>query len=65
VPLQTLRVPIDYGFAEARTLYGVIGVKCWITRKDDDAIDAQAGASGQRPPRRDNRDNRDSRPQRG
>lgn len=62
VPLQTLRVPIDYGFAEARTLYGVIGVKCWITRKDDDAIDAQAGASGGRPPRRDNRD---SRPQRG
>jgi small subunit ribosomal protein S3 len=62
VPLQTLRVPIDYGFAEARTLYGIIGVKCWITRKDDEAIDAQAGASGQRPPRRDNRD---SRPQRG
>jgi small subunit ribosomal protein S3 len=62
VPLQTLRVPIDYGFAEARTLYGIIGVKCWVTRKDDEAIDAQAGASGQRPPRRDNRD---SRPQRG
>ena len=30
VPLQTLRVPIDYGFAEARTVYGTIGVKCWI-----------------------------------
>ena len=30
VPLQTLRVPIDYGFAEARTTYGIIGVKCWI-----------------------------------
>ena len=26
VPLQTLRVPIDYGFAEARTVYGIIGV---------------------------------------
>jgi len=30
VPLHTLRADIDYGFAEARTTYGVIGVKCWI-----------------------------------
>ncbi len=30
VPLQTLRVPLDYGFAEARTVYGIIGVKCWV-----------------------------------
>jgi small subunit ribosomal protein S3 len=30
VPLHTLRANIDYGFAEARTLYGLIGVKCWI-----------------------------------
>jgi small subunit ribosomal protein S3 len=30
VPLHTLRANIDYGFAEARTLYGVLGVKCWI-----------------------------------
>ena len=36
VPLQTLRVPIDYGFAEARTVYGIIGVKCWINKKEDD-----------------------------
>lgn len=36
VPLQTLRVPLDYGFAEARTVYGIIGVKCWINRKEDD-----------------------------
>lgn len=35
VPLQTLRVPIDYGFAEARTTYGIIGVKCWINKKED------------------------------
>lgn len=34
VPLQTLRVPIDYGFAEARTGYGIIGVKCWINKKE-------------------------------
>ncbi|MEK6216566.1 MAG: 30S ribosomal protein S3 [Boseongicola sp.] len=36
VPLQTLRVPLDYGFAEARTLYGIIGVKCWVNKKEDD-----------------------------
>src|SRR5579859_6250972 len=30
LPLQTLRADIDFGFAEARTTYGVIGVKCWV-----------------------------------
>ena len=30
VPLQTLRADIDYGFAEASTTYGIIGVKVWI-----------------------------------
>jgi small subunit ribosomal protein S3 len=30
VPLHTLRADIDYGFFEARTTYGTIGVKCWI-----------------------------------
>lgn len=30
VPLQTLRADIDYGFAEARTTYGAIGIKTWI-----------------------------------
>ena len=30
LPLHTLRADIDYGFAEARTTYGVIGVKCWV-----------------------------------
>lgn len=30
VPLHTLRAEIEYGFAEARTTYGVVGVKCWI-----------------------------------
>lgn len=30
VPLHTLRAKIDYGFAEARTTYGNIGVKVWI-----------------------------------
>jgi small subunit ribosomal protein S3 len=32
VPLHTLRADIDYGFSEARTTYGVIGVKVWIYR---------------------------------
>jgi small subunit ribosomal protein S3 len=30
VPLHTLRADIEYGFAEAHTTYGKIGVKCWI-----------------------------------
>ena len=30
VPLHTLRADIDYGFAEAATTYGIIGVKVWI-----------------------------------
>ncbi|MGA7801857.1 MAG: 30S ribosomal protein S3 [Gammaproteobacteria bacterium] len=30
VPLHTLRADIDYGFAEAKTTYGVIGVKVWV-----------------------------------
>lgn len=30
IPLQTLRANIDYGFAEAKTTYGIIGVKVWI-----------------------------------
>ncbi|PID39618.1 MAG: 30S ribosomal protein S3 [Proteobacteria bacterium] len=34
VPLHTLRADVDYGFAEARTTYGVIGVKCWIYKGD-------------------------------
>ncbi|HCJ12577.1 MAG: 30S ribosomal protein S3 [Verrucomicrobia bacterium GWF2_51_19] len=36
VPLHTLRENIDYGFAEARTVYGVIGVKCWLCKKPED-----------------------------
>ena len=32
VPLHTLRADVNYGFAEARTTYGIIGVKAWIFR---------------------------------
>ena len=35
VPLHTLRANIDYGFAEARTLYGKLGVKCWVCRGEN------------------------------
>ena len=34
VPLHTLRAEIDYGFAEAKTVYGKLGVKCWICKGD-------------------------------
>ena len=30
MPLHTLRADIDYGFAEAQTTYGVIGIKVWV-----------------------------------
>lgn len=36
VPLHTLRANIDYGFAEARTVYGKIGIKCWICLEDEE-----------------------------
>ena len=47
VPLHTLRANIDYGFAEAKTVYGKLGVKCWICKdepKDKDAKAAPAPA---------------------
>ena len=34
VPLHTLKADIDYGFSEAKTTYGVIGVKVWVYRGD-------------------------------
>ena len=34
VPLHTLRADIDYGFAEAKTTYGIIGCKVWIYKGD-------------------------------
>jgi small subunit ribosomal protein S3 len=36
VPLQTLRANINYGFSEASTVYGLIGVKCWICLPEED-----------------------------
>ncbi|MBA4147405.1 MAG: 30S ribosomal protein S3 [Verrucomicrobia bacterium] len=34
VPLHTLRANIDYGFAEANTMYGKLGIKCWVCKGD-------------------------------
>jgi small subunit ribosomal protein S3 len=34
VPLHTLRADIDYGFGEAETTYGIIGIKVWVYKGD-------------------------------
>lgn len=60
VPLQTLRVPIDYGFSEARTVYGIIGVKCWINKKDDAEKNANVGNNNNKRPRRNDRGDRNN-----
>ena len=41
VPLHTLRANVDYGFAEARTTYGVIGIKTWIFKGEVFGLDRQ------------------------
>ena len=78
VPLHTLRSNIDYGFYEARTTFGRIGVKVWIYKGDvsgtraeraaQKAARAAAGGGQRRPgrgPRRDDRGPRGDRPERG
>jgi small subunit ribosomal protein S3 len=67
VPLHTMRADIDYGFYEARTTFGRIGVKCWVnkgeimpegyTGADLTDMSAPAPPSGER----DGRDGRDGR----
>src|SRR3974390_144308 len=61
VPLHTLKADIDYGFSEAKTTYGVIGVKVWVYKGDTlgrpDAAAAPGpppapGGEARRPPRR-------------
>ena len=46
VPLHTLRAEIEYGFAEARTTYGVIGVKCWIFKGEVGDKELKQGSLG-------------------
>ena len=66
VPLHTLRADIDYGFSEAKTTYGVIGVKVWVYkgdtlgRNDAPSLDSTPRPEGEerrgpRGPRRDAR----------
>jgi small subunit ribosomal protein S3 len=59
VPLHTLRADIDYGFSEARTTYGVIGIKVWVFKGEVMAHNAEPAAAPtpapeapSRPPRR-------------
>lgn len=59
IPLQTIRADIDYGFAEANTTYGKIGIKVWIYRGE--VLKGQIAASdrrSERKPRRRNDENR-------
>lgn len=53
VPLHTLRADVDYGFAEAHTTYGVIGIKTWIYKGEifDYSQVGQEKAEEQRPER--------------
>lgn len=66
VPLQTLRVPIDYGFAEANTVYGIIGVKVWINKKEEATQGGRPNnGRGDRRPRRKGGDRREGGNNRG
>ena len=73
VPLHTLRADVDYGFYEAKTTFGRIGVKVWIykgevagTRAEREAEAAKrAAAPGGRRPQRGRRPARDARPEQG
>ena len=56
IPLQTLRADIDYGFAEANTTYGKIGVKVWIYKGE--VLNSTLRSENPEPARRDRRDNR-------
>ena len=64
IPLQTLRADIDYGFWEANTTYGKIGVKVWIY-KGEVFNENAASHRSERPERRQRRNNGDRRPQNG
>ena len=62
IPLQTLRADIDYGFWEANTTYGKIGIKVWIYRGEVlNDVNRQGYNPRDNRDRRDRRDNRDRR----
>src|SRR5882757_1863715 len=67
VPLHTLRADIDYGFSEAKTTYGVIGIKCWVYKgevmaKGDQPVVEEVAE--EKRPRRNARPGGDRRPRR-
>ena len=74
VPLHTLRADIDYGFAEAKTTYGIIGVKVWVFKgevlehdpmaQDKRWASEAAGPGGDERRERGDRDGRERRPPR-
>lgn len=56
IPLQTLRADIDYGFAEAATTYGILGVKVWIYKGE--VLAESASKREERQPRKPRPDRR-------
>ena len=58
IPLQTLRADIDYGFAEANTTYGRIGVKVWLYKGE--VLTGGPRTTAVEAPRRDRRERRDN-----
>ena len=59
LPLHTLRADIDYGFAEASTTYGVIGVKCWLYKGEILDLTKRRSLLPEPEPRRDRGERRD------
>lgn len=60
LPLHTLRADIDYGFSEARTTYGVIGVKTWLYKGEIlDTTKRRGGLLPEPEPRRESRERRE------
>ena len=59
LPLHTLRADIDYGFAEAHTTYGVIGIKCWIYKGEILDLTKRRSLLPEPEPRRDRGERRD------
>ena len=62
VPLHTLRADIDYGFSEARTTYGVIGIKVWVFKGEVLAHNAEPAAAPAPAPEAPKRPRRSSAP---
>ena len=52
VPLHTLRADIDYGFSEAKTTYGIIGVKVWVYKGEQSAQEEAAAPAAAEPERK-------------